>query len=102
MYNKTYSTTGKIIFYKGAKNMKRFNESDWTANRTHSDLPIYQKTSFERREFRKTKGELMDVLEDFLIMLPADNPTCGIAKVLGEWLHSEVEKIPDYVVDTNP
>lgn len=80
--------------------MKMFNESDWMVNRTQSELPIYQKTSFERREFRKTKGELMDALEDFLIMLPANNPTCGIAKVLGEWLHSEVEKIPDYIVDT--
>lgn len=82
--------------------MKRFNDYEWTPNRSQPERPIYQKSSFERREFRKTKGELMDALEDFLIMLPADNPTCGMAKVLGEWLLSEVEKVPDYVVDTNP
>lgn len=76
----------------------------WNKTRVRSEcMPAEQKKYSPVAELRNAKREATNAIEELLELLPADDVRCGMVKVLGEWMLTEIEVLPaDLLVFEKP
>ena len=68
----------------------------WNKTRVRPEcMPAESKKYSPVSEMRNAKREASNAIGELLELLPADDVRCGMAKVLGEWLLSEIEALPN-------
>ena len=68
----------------------------WNKTRIRPELiPAESKQYSPVAEMRNAKREASDAIEELLELLPANDVRCGMVRVLGEWLLTEIEGLPN-------
>ncbi len=81
------------------KNM--LSDKVWDREKMNIHIPYYERTNYKTSEFQAAKDSAIDAIEELLIMLPANDAVCGMTKVLGDWLLSEIKALPEDLIWRN-
>ena len=67
----------------------------WDKTRVRPEcMPAEHKKYSPLAEMRNAKREATNAIEELLELLPADDVRCGMVRVLGKWMLTEIDVLP--------